>query len=173
VQQRFPEKEGERAPETRIVLHNVMLHEDSVTTLRISWLRGRLARTPKARIVSLDDKESFSIEVDAGVVSTNTGDLTTLLNTRVFSFTGSPLRNIHVSTKGSQLKVSATLHKGIDMPIELVGDVSATSDGKIRLHPAKLHALHVPVKGLMTVFGVKLTDLINRKRNQGNIRRRQ
>jgi hypothetical protein len=38
--------------------------------------------------------------------------------------------------------------------------MSPTQDGRIRLHSEKIKALHVPVKGLMEVFGIDLSTFI-------------
>jgi hypothetical protein len=40
------------------------------------------------------------------------------------------------------------------------GNLTPTADGKLRLHGEKIKALHVPVKGLMGLFGIDLGGLI-------------
>lgn len=159
------------APETSrgtsVEMHNVLLQEDPLITLRIRWLRGRLFPARKGEIASFDDKQSFRIEIDAGVIGIGAEDLTKLLDTRVFAYPGSPLSKVRLSTQGSQIKLNGTLHKGVSMPIEMLGDVGATPDGKIRVHAAKLRALHIPVKGLLGVFGIKVADLIDAKGAKG------
>jgi hypothetical protein len=153
--------------ETAIQMHSVVLHEDAVTTFRIRWLRGRLISTGKLAVPSLDDNLSFRIEIDAGAMGISADALTRLLNQRVFAHPGAPLTGVHVSMQGGQMKINGTLHKGIAIPVELVGNISATAEGNIRLHATKLRALHVPVKGLLGAFGIKLAELVDTKRTKG------
>jgi hypothetical protein len=50
---------------------------------------------------------------------------------------------------------------------EMEGQLSATPDGKIRLHAEKIKALHLPVKGLMDLFGLDIADLIKNGKVSG------
>src|SRR6202022_3276386 len=43
---------------------------------------------------------------------------------------------------------------------EKEGILTPTADGKLRLHSEKIKAMHVPVKGLMGLFGIDLGGLI-------------
>jgi hypothetical protein len=43
-----------------------------------------------------------------------------------------------------------------------LGSFSPTADGKLRLHSEKIKAMHVPVKGLMDLFGIDLGRLIKK-----------
>jgi len=54
-----------------------------------------------------------------------------------------------------------------DIPFETEGVLIPTSDGKLRLHSEKIKALHVPVKGLMDLFGIDLGGLIKEGKAQG------
>src|SRR6266480_6317794 len=40
------------------------------------------------------------------------------------------------------------------------GTLSPTEDGKLQLHGEKIKAMHVPVKGLMDIFGIDMGGLI-------------
>jgi hypothetical protein len=48
-----------------------------------------------------------------------------------------------------------------------VGDVQATPEGKIKVHARHVKAVHLPVKGMLDLFGVELADLINTKKIKG------
>src|SRR5262249_25366851 len=52
-------------------------------------------------------------------------------------------------------------HKGIDLPFEMEGSISATPDGNIRMHADKVKAGPLPVKGLLHLFGEDLAKLVN------------
>ena len=157
----------ESLPVTHVEMHNVLLHEDPVITLRVRWLRGRLIPARKGVIASFDDTRSFMIEIDEGSIATSASDLTTLLDQRVFAYAGSPLSNVQVSMQDTQIKLNGTLHKGISMPIEMLGDVVLSPQGSIRVHAAKLRALHVPVKRIMGTFGITVADLIDPRGAKG------
>ena len=59
------------------------------------------------------------------------------------------------------------LHKKGDIGFETEGQLSPTADGKIRLHAEKIRALHLPVKGLMDLFGIDIADLIKSGKVRG------
>jgi hypothetical protein len=56
--------------------------------------------------------------------------------------------------------VKGKLHDKRDIPFETEGILSPTADGKLRLHSEKIKAMHVPIKGLMGLFGIDLGGLI-------------
>jgi hypothetical protein len=93
--------------------------------------------------------------------------LTKLLNEHVFAFDGSPLTDIEVSIVEGKLKQKGTLHKGVAIPFTVVADISATADGRIRLHPTDVKAAGVPSEGLMKMFGLELDDLVKSNRARG------
>lgn len=49
----------------------------------------------------------------------------------------------------------------------MVGDVSATPDGKIRIHPTQIKVAHVTVKGLMKLFGLDTANVVDTKNTRG------
>jgi hypothetical protein len=63
--------------------------------------------------------------------------------------------------------VKGKLHQKGDIGFETEGRLSATPDGKIRLHAEKIKALHLPVKGLMDLFGVDIAGLIKNGKVHG------
>src|SRR5207302_360166 len=93
--------------------------------------------------------------------------LATVLNAQVFSRSDSPLKDISIRIENGKVKVKGKLHSHGDLAFETEGTLSATPDGKIRLHAEKIRALHLPVKGLMDLFGVDIADLINNGKVRG------
>jgi hypothetical protein len=49
----------------------------------------------------------------------------------------------------------------------MLGTVSATPDGKMRIHPTEMKVAHLPVKGLMKLFGLDMAKLINTRKTKG------
>jgi hypothetical protein len=150
-----------------IQMRNVNLRMAPNVTLQVRSVRGRLEPTSAERPVTLDLRDSFFLQVEWGTMAISTGSLTTLLNTYVFAYEGAPLKNISVTVKGNRLLQKATLHKGVDLPVEMEGTLSATADGNIRLHIDKVKSEHIPLKGLLHLFGEDLSKVINLNEARG------
>jgi hypothetical protein len=65
-----------------------------------------------------------------------------------------------MSIENGHLKIKGKLHDVGTIPFETESSLSATDDGRILVRPRKVKALHVPVKGIMNLFGVEIADLI-------------
>jgi hypothetical protein len=77
------------------------------------------------------------------------------------------LKKLSVEIKGDQMVVKGLLVSKGGVPFETDGTVSATADGKIRVHTAKVKALKVEVKGLMDLLGLDTQKLIDTKKVPG------
>ena len=53
------------------------------------------------------------------------------LNTYVFGAPDAPLKKLTLSLQGNEIKQSGTLNKGVGVPFEMTGSMSATEDGRI------------------------------------------
>lgn len=149
-----------------VEMKRVNFRMDEGITLGIRTLNGRLISRTKGPVV-FDDKQSFALEIDRGEIAIDTTSLTNLLNQYVFAYRGSPLKNLTISTEGSQLKQKGTLHKGIDIPFTIVADITATPEGRIRLHPTSIKAAGIPSQGLMKFFGLELEELLKVRPERG------
>jgi hypothetical protein len=88
--------------------------------------------------------------------------LTGLLNNHVFAYEGSPLSKILVQmTSDGHLRQHGVLHKGIDIPFTITADVSATDDGKLRIHPRKVVVCRINGKPLMDFLHIKLEKIMD------------
>jgi len=160
------EPTGARRPasagnQTEVLMHNVILNERPGLQLRVRWLRGQMHPTHSGTIPSFDDPKSFVLDIQDGVVATRLSQIGALLNSGVLK--DSPLQHVSLAAQGAQLKVNGTLHKGVPLPIEMISDIGTSSDGRIRMHIAKLRVLKLPVKGLMQSFHVSAGDLMGAK----------
>jgi len=144
---------------------NFRLADDIV--LEVRTLRGQLQRTKAEIPVTFDDSESFTVEIDSAQVAITPESLTALMNSYVLAYEGSPIKNISVRTDGNRLIQKGTVHKGVDLPFEIRGSLSATEDGNIRVHADKILSGHIPLKGLLHLFGEDLSKLINQKAERG------
>jgi len=146
---------------------NVNIHLDDELVLHIRHLTGRLLPTTKGQPPAFDDNRSYVVAIDSAEVSVSMASMTHAMNTYVFGEPDAPLKNLQLSADGSQIRQKGTLKKGPGVPFEMVGEISATPDGKIRIHPTEIKAEHIPVKGLMKLFGLDMAKLINTRKTKG------
>jgi hypothetical protein len=146
-------------------MQNVMYHFTETIAVHIFQLQGKLV--PRKEIPVFDDKDSFILAIDSATISMSTDALAHVLNDYVFAGKDAPLKDLEISTDGNELKIKGKLAQKGDVSFEVVGDVEATPEGKIRLHARHIKAAHLPVKGILDLFGVKLADLINTKKVKG------
>jgi hypothetical protein len=153
--------------ETRVEMVNVNIHLDPELILRIRHLTGKFLSTRKGQPPTFDDKLSYIVAVDSGEVGVSMASMTHAMNTYVFGEPDAPLKNLQLSSAGSQIRQKGTIQKGIGIPFELVGAISATPDGKIRIHPTQMKVAHLPIRGLLKLFGLDMAKLINTRRTRG------
>ena len=152
---------------TRVQMQNVDFHVDDTIVLRIRTIRGALLRKNPAKPPFFDDRESFDFKIDSGIIGISTESLANLLNNYVFAYPKAPLKDVRITTEGGQIKMKGTVHKVTDLPFEIVGDLHATPEGKIQLHPTSIKTGGIPVKGLMNLFGIELDELIKGTESHG------
>ena len=144
---------------TLVYAHNLLLRKGPNFRIYIRWIRGQMVRTRRQINPSFDDPESFVLQIQKGVIHVNIGDISNYLNTS--SPTNAPLKNISIQPEGDQLKLHGTIHKIVPLPIELIGTLSPTPDGRVQFHVTKLNVLKIPLKGLLGGFHVELSDLVH------------
>ena len=152
---------------TRVQMQNVDFRVDDTIVLRIRNIRGALIRKNPAKPAFFDDRQSFNFRIDSGIIGISTESLANLLNNYVFAYPKAPLKNVSIATEGGQIKMKGTVHKVTDLPFEIVGDLLATPEGKIQLHPTSIKTGGIPVKGLMNLFGIELDELIKGTESHG------
>jgi hypothetical protein len=124
---------------TSIYAHNLMLRKGPNFRVYVRWLRGQMVRTRRGVNPTFDDPESFNLEIKAGVVRANIGDIGNFLNAG--GVVNSPLKNITLLADGDQIKLTGTLHKLISFPVEVKGTIAAASDNRIQMHVTKINVL--------------------------------
>jgi hypothetical protein len=150
-----------------IAFRNVHLRVANGVVLEVRHIEGALLSTKTGQPPVFDDQGSFKLRIDSGEVAMTPESLTHLLNEHVFAYDKSPLSNIEVSIENGKLKQKGTLHKGVSVPFTVVAEISATTDGRIRLHPTDVKTIGIPSEGLMKLFGVELEDLVKSNRAHG------
>ena len=147
-------------------MRNVLYHFTGQVSVHIRALRGQIIPT-KGYLPVFDDKESFVLKISSGDLAMTPTSLANVLNSYVFAKPDAPLKNITVQIDKDRLKIKGKLHSKGDIAFEAEGALSASQDGKIRLHTEKVRALHLPVKGLMDLLGIEIADLIKTGKVQG------
>ncbi|HEY3988726.1 MAG TPA: hypothetical protein VGM02_05460 [Acidobacteriaceae bacterium] len=144
---------------TLVYAHNILLRKGPDFRIYIVWIAGQMVRTKQNENPSFDDPDSFILQINKGVIHANIGDISKYLNTTAAEST--PLKNVDIQPQGELIKIHGTIKKVVPLPIEIVGSLSATPDGLVRLHVQHISVLKVPVKGLLGTFDVKLSDLVH------------
>jgi hypothetical protein len=141
-------------------MRNVTYHFSDTVVVEIKSLNGELVPLGKNEFPIFDDKDSFNLRISTAEIAIDSSNLANVLNSYVFARPHSPLTALSILVEKGRLKVKGKLHDKGDIPFETEGILTPTADGKLRLHSEKIKAMHVPVKGLMGLFGIDLGGLI-------------
>jgi hypothetical protein len=148
-------------------MRNVMYHFTDNITAHIMSLEGDLTPTTPGKMPVFDDDRSFMISIRSAEIAVSSDSLANVLNQYVFAAKDAPLKEISIEPQGNVVKVKGKLHSKGDVPFETDGTIAATPEGEIRIHSEKVRAAHLPVKGLMDLLGIKISDVINTKKLRG------
>src|SRR2546427_2008668 len=121
----------------QVQMRNVAFHVDSTIVLDLRFLRGELRRSSPDQAPFLDDKHSFTLGIDSARIAITPAALSGLLNRYTFAYPGSPLRKLTITIDHGRLVQRGLMH-GISFT--MVGDLSLTPDGELRLHPSSVKA---------------------------------
>jgi hypothetical protein len=159
--------QGSKNTQTQVEMVNVNIHLDPVLILHIHHLSGQFLPTKKGQPPAFDDKLSYLVAIDSAEIGVTAASMSHALNTYVFGAPDAPLKNLMLSIQGNQIKQAGTLNKGIGIPFEMTGTMSATADGRIRIRPTQVKAAHLPVEGVMKLFGLDMAKLVNIRNSKG------
>jgi hypothetical protein len=141
-------------------MSNVTFRFSETVAVQIKSLNGVLVPIGKNEFPVFDDKDSFSLRISTAEIAIDSSNLANVLNSYVFARPNSPLTELSVTVEKGHLKLKGKLHDKGDIPFSTEGILIPTTDGQLRLHSEKIKAMHVPVKGLMDLFGIELGQLI-------------
>jgi hypothetical protein len=144
---------------------NLRIAPDVVMEVR--ELRGELEPTRKGEPPWFDDPSSFSVHIDQAEIAVTPASMAAAMNRYVFNGPNAPVKDVQIEIKDGHLVQSSTLNKKIPIRATLEGDLSATPEGDIRFHPTKIKAGDLPVKGLLNLFDVELSELIKPQESKG------
>ncbi|MGC2890613.1 MAG: hypothetical protein WB627_16195 [Candidatus Acidiferrum sp.] len=167
VSSQNPPAKDDQESAVQTQMRNVTFRFSDTVEVEIKSLNGELLPLGKNEFPNFDDKDSFKLRVNTGEIAMNSSDLANVLNSYVFARPHSPLSDLSISVEKGHLNVKGKLHDKGDIPFETEGSLIPTPDGKIRLHSEKIKAMHLPVKGLMDLFGVDLGSMIKQGKVPG------
>jgi hypothetical protein len=148
-------------------MRNVDLHVTGDVTLRVRSLRGRFVPTRPDGVPNLDDRDSYVVQVDAGEIALDEASLNALMNEHVFGHGKKPIKDLEVHLENGVVKQKGVLDKGVQLPFNVEGAVTATPDGKIRVHAKSIRSLGLPMKPLLKVLGVDMADIVKVEPSHG------
>ena len=151
----------------RAEMKGVNLRIDPWTVMEVRWLRGELLPTDEDKPPWFDEPSSFKVKIDAGEIALSPASMSALMNNYVFNYPNAPISDIKIEIHDGKLRQSATLNKKIKVHATLEGDLSVTPEGDIRLHPTSIKAGDLPVKGLLDLLDIELSEMIDPAEERG------
>jgi hypothetical protein len=109
--------------------------------------------------VSLDQKNSFVLQIESGETHLKATDLTSLLNDYLLPHAKTPIKNIIIHFVGGMIEVTGDVRKGVDVPFAGKGTVSIADPSDIRVHFSELKVAGVLKKGVLDFLGIKLSKV--------------
>jgi hypothetical protein len=144
---------------TEASFRNVDFHVADGVILRVRRLVGTMHGD--GGIVSFDDPKSYVTDVKAAEVGMTGNDLTNLLNKYVFAYPGAPISNLHIEVTPDGVRQIGTLHKGVQIPFDMISTPSVTQDGRIQLTTKRVKIFGVDGLVLMRALGLSLERMMD------------
>jgi len=151
----------------RIQMKGVDLVVDPPVVLEVHSLQGEFVPTREGEPPWFDEPGSFSVHIDQGEVAMTAAGMSAAMNRYAFNYPGAPVKDIEIKIEGDHLKQTATVKKKVDIKTTIEGKLSVTPEGDIRLHPDKIKAEGLPVKGLLDLFDVELDEMVKARESRG------
>jgi hypothetical protein len=151
----------------RTQMKGVDLRVDPAVVLEVRSMEGALVPTREGEPPWFDDPSSFTVEIERGEIAVSPQGLAAILNRYVFTGPKAPVEDVEIEIHEGKLRQSATLRKKVHVRTAVEGDVSVTPEGDLRLHPTSIEAGGVPVKGLLDLLDVELSEMIKAQEERG------
>jgi hypothetical protein len=148
-------------------MNNVDLHMTPAITLHVRHLRGKFEPAARRDAPYLDDKASYTVTVDSGVVAIDLASLNALMRQTLADDNSNVEKlKISIDEKGS-LRQRGVIDKVVNVPFNVEAGVEATPDGKLRVFTKSVKGFGVPMTRLMKVFHLEMDDLLKVKPGHG------
>lgn len=158
--------EASRQP-VEVEMSNVDLHLTTDITLHVRHLRGRFQPAAQRATPYLDDKTSYTVAVDTGVVSIDLTSLNALMR-QTLADDNSNVDKLKISVdQEGNLRQKGVIDKAINIPFNVKAGIEATPDGRLRVHTKSVKGFGVPMKRLMKIFHFEMDDLLRVRPGNG------
>ena len=158
--------EASRQP-VEVEMRNVDLHVTADITLHVTHLRGRFEPAGRRDVPYLDDKTSYVVNVDSGVVAIDLQSLNALM-TRTLAGDRSNVDKLTITTDADgTLRQKGVIDKAVNIPFTVKSGIEATPDGRLRVTTRSVKGFGIPLKPLMKVFHLEMDDLLRVKAGNG------
>ncbi|QNI34364.1 hypothetical protein H7849_10970 [Alloacidobacterium dinghuense] len=131
-------------------------------TLTVKRMNGFLIPRP-GKIVSLDDKKSFTMQIENAKTYLSAENLSLLLNAYILPHAKTSIHDVTVHFEDQTLVVKGSVKKGLNVPFEGKGTLSVTPEGGLKLHFTDVKAAGVLKKGLLDALGITLASVAQPK----------
>jgi hypothetical protein len=149
----------------QVDMANVDLHVSADVTLHVQRLQGSFV--PVGRDVPyLEDKQSYGVVVTSGQVAIDLASLNALM-TRATGGGKSNVHKLRVSFKDGELREQGVIDSKIDVPFTSAAVISATADGRIRVHARSISGFGVPVTPVLKLLHLQLDNMVHVKSGTG------
>ncbi|MGC1872899.1 MAG: hypothetical protein WA700_18220 [Acidobacteriaceae bacterium] len=150
-----------------IHMQSVLFRVMNDVVLQVDSLDGVLASSRKNEVISLDDKNSFSLKVQNATTSISSTDLAALANDFILPRAKTPLKNLSLTFSSDQsIHVKGDFHKLVDVPFSGTASLQVTPDGNMRMHLANLTVAGVIHEDVLNFLGIKVASVAKPKRKQ-------
>ena len=150
-----------------VQMHNIRYHFTDAIAIQINDLDGSLVPSGGDPFPIFDDRNSFRLQIDSAQIFITLQSLAQALNSYVLARPDAPLKGVSLAIDQGELRIKGKLHNKGDIPFQMEGRLTPTEDGRIRVHAENIKALHLPVKGLMDLFGVTIAALVKTEKLPG------
>lgn len=153
--------------ETHIYMRHVIFRVLPNVALDIDTLDGLMAQVHAGQVISLDDPNSFTLEMQSARTSISSRDLSALVNSYILPRSGAPIRDLDMKLNPDQtVSVSGKFHKVIDLDFESTATLQATPQGNMRMHLFDMRVGHILHQSILDFLGVKVAKFAQPKNAQ-------
>lgn len=139
-------------------VEHTLFHPMDNVVLQVERLNGRMIGQP-GELITLDDRKSFSVQIDQAVTRLSARDLSALINSYLLRRADSAVRHVDISFDGQQVVIKGKVHKLVTLPFEGHGELSPTPDGELRMHMEEFRVAGLVSKDFLAFFGIHLDDV--------------
>ena len=149
-----------------IEMRNVALRAADGVVLNVRSLDGEFVARTAGQPPVFDDPSSYTVTLRSADIGMDAAALNAMLRPALAA-KSSPISDVTIALSDGRLQAKGKLHRGVTVPFSMTAMVSATKDGRLRLHAEKLKAIGVPVKGLLDLLGIDVADLMKMPAGSG------